>query len=473
MAVDKLVDSAQLDGDLTSVANAIRSKGGTSAQLSFPSGMVSAIEGIKTKEIISWHQCPQAVRNYLAYIAEHPYLPSDYSTSVIETYCGDDANNSKPIGKTVDGVTHYNEVPNTETPFASENAAGTLTPLDRIRWIKAYNAWSYDVRNCRDLGGWSCDGGTVKYGKLFRNGDVVSQNAAVLVEELGVGAELDLDQDHLEEKSKLGNILYHGATANIQYSLANKEAWKDILDFVFYCVLNNIVLDFHCAVGCDRTGTLAAIIEAILGVSQSDIDTDYEMSSFAGANWLRKRNGTAYSSFINQINSLPVGITFRDKVINWVASLGFTATEINAFRTAMIDGSPEVVTPIISTYTITKNGSNVSFSNPSDTIDQYQAYECNVVPTSGYIISSVQVLMDGIDVTEQVWQGVETNLLRNVQGTLLHCSMDNVISTVIDGQSFAAEVSVESGYTLDGATVSVTLNGIDITNQVWMTKEDI
>ena len=73
MAVDKLVDSAQLDGDLTSVANAIRSKGGTSAQLSFPSGMVSAIEGIKTKEIISWHQCPQAVRNYLAYIAEHPY----------------------------------------------------------------------------------------------------------------------------------------------------------------------------------------------------------------------------------------------------------------------------------------------------------------------------------------------------------------------------------------------------------------
>lgn len=43
MAVDKLVDSSQLDSDLTSVANAIRTKGGTSAQLSFPSGFVSAI----------------------------------------------------------------------------------------------------------------------------------------------------------------------------------------------------------------------------------------------------------------------------------------------------------------------------------------------------------------------------------------------------------------------------------------------
>lgn len=48
MAVDKLVDSAQLDADLTSVANAIRTKGGTSAPLAFPAGFVSAIGDIST-----------------------------------------------------------------------------------------------------------------------------------------------------------------------------------------------------------------------------------------------------------------------------------------------------------------------------------------------------------------------------------------------------------------------------------------
>lgn len=48
MAVDKLVDSTQLDADLTSVANAIRAKGGTSAQLAFPAGFVSAVEAIPT-----------------------------------------------------------------------------------------------------------------------------------------------------------------------------------------------------------------------------------------------------------------------------------------------------------------------------------------------------------------------------------------------------------------------------------------
>lgn len=48
MAVDKLVDSTQLDADLTSIANAIRTKGGTSAQLAFPAGFVSAVEAIPT-----------------------------------------------------------------------------------------------------------------------------------------------------------------------------------------------------------------------------------------------------------------------------------------------------------------------------------------------------------------------------------------------------------------------------------------
>ena len=46
MAVDKLVDSSQLNSDLTSVANAIRTKGGTSAQLAFPADFVTAIGNI-------------------------------------------------------------------------------------------------------------------------------------------------------------------------------------------------------------------------------------------------------------------------------------------------------------------------------------------------------------------------------------------------------------------------------------------
>ena len=48
MALDKLVDSEALDSGLTSIANAIRAKGGTSAALTYPTGFVSAIENIPT-----------------------------------------------------------------------------------------------------------------------------------------------------------------------------------------------------------------------------------------------------------------------------------------------------------------------------------------------------------------------------------------------------------------------------------------
>lgn len=42
----RFVDSIQLDADLTTIANAIRTKGGTSASLAFPNGFVSAVNAI-------------------------------------------------------------------------------------------------------------------------------------------------------------------------------------------------------------------------------------------------------------------------------------------------------------------------------------------------------------------------------------------------------------------------------------------
>lgn len=54
MAYDKAVDSAVLDAGLTSVADAIRQKGGTSASLSFPQGFVDAIGEISGGEDEPW-----------------------------------------------------------------------------------------------------------------------------------------------------------------------------------------------------------------------------------------------------------------------------------------------------------------------------------------------------------------------------------------------------------------------------------
>ena len=46
MAYDKVVDSALLDAGLTEIANAIRTKGGTTDNLAFPDGFTAAVNSI-------------------------------------------------------------------------------------------------------------------------------------------------------------------------------------------------------------------------------------------------------------------------------------------------------------------------------------------------------------------------------------------------------------------------------------------
>ena len=66
MAVDKLVDSGQLDSDLEDVADAIRAKSGSSGSLAFPSGFISEIGNIQTGGggIKGSFTVPSGVSNY-------------------------------------------------------------------------------------------------------------------------------------------------------------------------------------------------------------------------------------------------------------------------------------------------------------------------------------------------------------------------------------------------------------------------
>ena len=426
-------------------------------------------------ESITWHQCPEAVRNYISNVT---YDPSDYSTSQITNYAPETAlvSNTKPIGKTIDGITYYNQVPNIETPFASTNAAGTLKPLDQLRWLNTTVATisPYPLGvNTRDLGGWACDGGKVKYGMLVRGGEPNEADKDIMVEQVGIRTELQLlpkSESRLTYSAWGINFFANPEqTSYVAYSLSNKSLWKFYLRVVFDSVSHSNPVYFHCGIGADRTGTVAVMLEALLGVSQSDIDKDYELTNFfvRDSSFPRRRNVDMYKNYIAEIKNVPLigGLTdtFANHAISFAVSLGFTANEINAYRNACIDGTPTQITLDLPTYTITNNLTDVTNSNADTSIVKYQDYIAELTVANGYVISDIQIKLNDTDVTDLYFTGTKTTLNYSIQKNLTNGHL-NGKNTVIAGQSYVAEIIADTGFTMDGATITITMGGIDMSS---------
>lgn len=219
---------------------------------------------------------------------------------------------------------------------------GTIRPTGRVRMIQT------TAKNVRDLGGWASDGGKIRYGKLFRGGLLDVSDRAVLVDQLKIRHDLDLrgkgDNGGLTESPLGTDVSYTCTESHVWYSLQREDEWRTILGTIFNAAAKDEPVIFHCAAGADRTGTVACIVEAILGVDQPNLDKDFELTSFAIAPNARQRNSDSWKGLMAEINAIPVGDTFRDKVVNWVGHLGFTADQVNLFRKAMIAGNPGDIT---------------------------------------------------------------------------------------------------------------------------------
>ena len=470
------------------IADAIREKTGGEETYKIAQ-MGNAVRGITGAEAVAWHQCPEAVRNYLADVT---YDPSDYSTSQIANYAPASAvvSNHKPIGQTAGGVTHYNEVPNVLTPFASGGKAGTLKPLDTLRWIRTRDN-SAEAWNVRDLGGWACDGGTVKYGLLIRGGRISSADRAVMVGQLGVQHEIDLRgkenrpsyDDEVTTESPLGSDVWLTiADKAASYVLTPVATWQLYLRCVIDAVTHREPVYFHCTAGADRTGTLACVLEGLLGMSQSDIDKDYELTTFSSGSGsdqnARRRNEPEWKKLIDAINAVS-GDTFRDKCVHFaVGTCGMSMADINAYRAAMTNGTPETLHWY---QAITKNLTGCTISNAAAQVEYGEAYTATIAAESGKVITSVVVKMGGVDITATAYSAVsgEINIdritgsvsitasatvpavLYSVTRNLTNCASSNTADTAAEGAAYTTTLSPTGTFKKLG-TITVTMGGVDI-----------
>ena len=309
----------------------------------------------------------------------------------------------------------YNIEPLKAGTFSFGGKTYKIVPEGGVRMIYTPSVW-----NVRDLGGWACTGGRVKYGKIFRGGHFGSISAtdkAMIVDWLGVATDIDL-----RNNGETGGITASPLGGRVEYYHQSLDFYANavststasartvaVLKKVMACVAANKPCYFHCMSGADRTGTIAYLLLSLLGVSQSDKDKEYELTAFSDeADGKRFRNsnynvtnGNGWYPLIKYFRDTYAGENDNEKVVAWAVANGIASAEINAFRAAMISGDAgEVVVPP-QEYTVTNTLLGCTSSNAATTVTEGDAYYATITASNGYVLNgaTVTVKMGGTDVT--------------------------------------------------------------------------
>lgn len=360
--------------------------------------------------VIEFDDRNEYVLGYLT--ASENYTAANRATvSVIGQYASssiDDQDAPEPY----QGV--YNLMPGEETTIGSLTVKRKETAP---RMLKLENVW-----NVRDIGGWACDGGKVKYGMLFRGARLENATAddLALLSSLGIKLDLDIrDTPNASRSTRIPGADYRNIPLTkdygtmIQTETANAVA---ACAAAMESVVDGKPVYIHCASGADRTGTICGLLEAVLGMSDKDIDRDFELTCFSDVEPLggHIRNGAAWTGLWSALD-LGQG-SAKMNVVKFLRDNGVTTALINAFRRAMTDGNPSDVD--IPTYTVTNRLTGCTTSNSAASVDGGSAYAATLTPNSGYSMTLLTVTMGGTDITSTAVSG-NTITIAEVTGAIV------------------------------------------------------
>lgn len=97
----------------------------------------------------------------------------------------------------------------------------------------------------------------------------------------------------------------------------------------------NYPIVFHCIGGADRTGTVAMLLEALLGVPEEELWRDYLTTGFVGvvSDPLHKKR---FGDTVGKLKEFP-GETLADKAESFFLKLGFTKDDVQRLRDRLLE----------------------------------------------------------------------------------------------------------------------------------------
>ena len=264
---------------------------------------------------------------------------------------------------------------NFELPYPSLNGAGASEPKEprkscaKDSGFGAIAARTVDwkgVPNARDLGGLpGRDGKCVRLGRIYRTAGL-NNNAKyrvkgtkkrlpkdqwkgpgksritppvreLIVEKLGVKTDLDLRTDAEVFKmtgSPLGDKVRWINISSANYSGLGTEEGRAAFVKCFKVFLDeaNYPIIFHCIAGADRTGSLACVLNGLLGVDADLLHKDWQYTWTATGKEVPEERWEKLMKVFSEYE----GATLNEKIEKFVLSNGFTAEDIEKFRTLML-----------------------------------------------------------------------------------------------------------------------------------------
>ena len=233
------------------------------------------------------------------------------------------------------------------------SAVRTFTVADeQPRWVSVPK-----VTNVRDLGGWkTASGKRIRQGMLFRGGQfapswtnqpggskITAAGRKVLLEDLKLHTELDLRGNgsftlpgipRYEMIPFSAYATWGGQGGQGIFSNTMRRQVKKI--FALFADRSAYPLYFHCQGGGDRTGTLAFLLETMLGVSDADCLNDYELSNLS-VSGERCRFSEVWTKFMEKLETIVPGGSRQEQVCEFLRQCGVTDAMQKKIRSILLE----------------------------------------------------------------------------------------------------------------------------------------
>jgi hypothetical protein len=193
------------------------------------------------------------------------------------------------------------------------------------------------ISNFRDIGGYyTADGKRVKQNMVFRSAflnDGTQEAKDFMVNTLGIKTELDLRGSGAATFAS--NVVNRKVIAMKWYSNivsdANYETTRETISAFAYP--ENYPINFHCAVGRDRTGTTSFLLLGLLGVDEETILKEHYSSFFSETGACDREEFLIHIANIRDLVTnlsryAPASATLQEKIEAYLLRIGVNAEEI-------------------------------------------------------------------------------------------------------------------------------------------------